>query len=298
MKKFFAFVAAALVAFSFTSCDKNEPSPEKKVSFQIEVSDITTNSANVVITPSDTAVYFGVGIYEASAVEKYTEEALAEHGIEEAAYYYAYGVPLETLAEYNYVFKGAFASPLTSLPQNKELAILVYEIVENENGLEVGVINTKIFKTEEAEASEATYELTGVMKDWRAKDGDLYIKAAPADSSIVFYVDIYTSEYNGTFHLGDETSAVPYLDNYYTYIAIGKDFVDLEDAELVGTINEAGDAYTVAGDLVGNNACTYHVTITCPVELAEGAPVRKAAAKFDAENIKPATLRYKKFARR
>ena len=305
MKKILSIVmAVAVVGLSFTACKKNgqnepTPEPEKKVSFKIEVSDITTNSANFAITPSDTAVYYGVGFYLASDVEEYTKDTLAASSLEEAAFYYSYGISLEALAAYNYVYKGALSSSLSSMPQDKEIAILVYEIVAKDSvTLEVGTINVKTFKTEKAEATEATYNLTGVLKDWRTNYGDLYITAAPADSSIVFYVDVYTEEFNGTFHLGDESSAVPYLDNYYTYIEIGDSYVDLESAELVGTINGAGDEYTLTGDLVGNNACTYHVTITCPVEVAAGAPARKAAAKFDAENIKPATLRCKKFARR
>ena len=66
MKKYlFIMLAAASVAI--VSC-KPQPKPEKEVTYQIEVSDITSSSAIAKVTPSDaSALYY----YDLVSVEYY-----------------------------------------------------------------------------------------------------------------------------------------------------------------------------------------------------------------------------------
>ena len=71
MKKFFAFVAVALVAFSFASCNGNNPSAN---AYKITVSNITAKSATITVVPADTTTSYYWDIIASSAAAKMTDE--------------------------------------------------------------------------------------------------------------------------------------------------------------------------------------------------------------------------------
>ena len=105
MKKFFLFMAAALVTFSLASCDKkdkekDEPTPEVKAAFTISVSEVTAKTAHIEVTPAaeTTGTYYWDIIDAAEAAELTDDAKVAayfkdyfDYVIE---YYGAYGYEL------------------------------------------------------------------------------------------------------------------------------------------------------------------------------------------------------------
>ena len=83
MKKFFMFMAAALVTFSLASCknDKNEPETpadtpvEEGMTFDIQVSGITYKSATVTVTPSKNDVDYFWNLVAKEALDYYQVDA-------------------------------------------------------------------------------------------------------------------------------------------------------------------------------------------------------------------------------
>lgn len=74
MKKYFLILSAAVLAFAFTACDKNKPGT-KDVTFNIEVSDITQNSATVKVTPSNNDVLYYFDLVKANYFAEYASDA-------------------------------------------------------------------------------------------------------------------------------------------------------------------------------------------------------------------------------
>lgn len=73
MKKSLFILAAAIVAMAFSSCDPVNPNPDPKDenNFKIEVSDITTTTALVSVTPKDLTNWYYFDIEYSSTVEEY-----------------------------------------------------------------------------------------------------------------------------------------------------------------------------------------------------------------------------------
>lgn len=81
----FAFVMLAVASFMMVACDKDdppasppEPKPEVDVTFEIEVTEITSTSAMVTVTPSrDDALYFFDNISKEELMKSYNGDAAA-----------------------------------------------------------------------------------------------------------------------------------------------------------------------------------------------------------------------------
>ena len=283
MKKIFAIVAAALVAFSFTSCEKKDAGSKF---FKITVSDIESTTANVSIVPADTTAYYGAAFYYAEDFAKYGADTLAaDYTADLAALAQQYGA--STLIQYGYIFQGELSSPVESLSPNTEYAIIAFQLEVNGDEVALGKeISYKTFKTKEVEvAGEVDLGvLDGAgFEDYRSDDGS-YIAYATDDATYDVTLNIYDEDCLGNFTEADLDAEYSYIwtaeMNSETALAIAK-------AELK-SVSAGVDAATISGWVVASNGIKYKFSFTHPTAAADKAPAKKVAKKAE---LKPATLK-------
>jgi len=291
MKKIFSILAVALVAFSFASCNGNNPTPGKDGKFAILVENITATSADITITPTDTAAYYYWTVYYAESVKEagdslgyYIAENLkAQYGSYDWSLVASH---LLTKGEENYTF--------TDLPSETDLAVVAFYLDSTYTVLgEVGIkeFTTPKLEIEETVALDFTsaeldltyHEAYGIVGlSGKAQDG--------YDLELFFYAD----ELNGTFTEDDFYSDGQYVYNYVEWGDGDEDWAPLEKMNLIGAINEEGTEYAFSGSVVGKNAVeyTFNAIATIAAEEEEGgedaafAPkrvVKKAALKESAK---------------
>ena len=274
MKKILYFVAAvAVLAMSFTGCKKNGGNEPEVSFFTINVTDITATGAVVEVVPAaDTVTYYWT-ILEGD-VSKLVQDSINAQVQDEIDY-------LIFMYEYYYSQTVTIAQLLSdgtdAYAYHNLYPLTTYSAVAvglDADGKFTGEAGYKVFKTKDLEAtSEETYELEAELNDYRADDGDIYIIAAPADSSIIFYLDIYTEEMDGTFTFED-------MDDYYSYVEFEDgSYSDLYSASLTGATTDAG--YNLTGNVVALNGVKYNLKLTCIIapDDPEPAPARKVIAK-------------------
>lgn len=93
--------------------------------------------------------------------------------------------------------------------------------------------------------------------DYRDWYGDYYILAAPSDSSVIFLLDIYSMELEGTFTEQD-------LGAEYTMVVDGDKTYGIDLANLNFALNTDETAITISGEILANSVL-YKVTIYCQV---------------------------------
>ena len=94
--------------------------------------------------------------------------------------------------------------------------------------------------------------------DYRDWYGDYYILAAPSDSSVIFLLDIYSIELEGTFTEQD-------LGAEYTMVVDGDKTYGIDLANLNFALNTDETAINIKGDILASNSVLYKVTIFCPI---------------------------------
>ena len=158
MKKYlFILLAAASVAI--VSC-KPQPKPEKEVTFEISVSDVTAQEATVSVVPSDTSkvYYYGV-IQSAYAAEYESMDALADSVMfylkEEIDYYadYGYVIPFSY-----YLDKGNASYEFSGLTAETSYTAFAF-VADTVNVKHVGKVAVKAFTTEEVPNVNLSFEL-------------------------------------------------------------------------------------------------------------------------------------------
>lgn len=278
MKKFFAFVAAALVAFSFTACNENNPTPGKGGKFAILVENVTATTADVTVTPSDTSAYYYWSVFYAESVKEFgdslgislAENLKAEYGSYDWDLVASY---LLTKGEENYSFSG--------LPSETDLAVVAIYLDSTYNVL--GEVGVKEFTTPKMEIAETValdfasaeldltyYEAYGIVGlSGEAQDG--------YDLELFFYAD----ELNGTFTENDFYSDGQYVYNYVEWGSGDEDWTPLAKMNLVGALNGEATEYTFSGSVVGENAVeyTFNATATIAAEEEEATAPKRAAKK-------------------
>ena len=278
MKKFFAFVAAALVAFSFTACNENNPTPGKGGKFAILVENVTATTADVTVTPSDTSAYYYWSVFYAESIKNvgdslgaYLAENLkAEYGSYDWDLVASY---LLTKGEENYSFSG--------LPSETDLAVVAFYLDSTYTVL--GEVGVKEFTTPKMEIAETValnftsaeldltyYEAYGIVGlSGEAQDG--------YDLELFFYAD----ELNGTFTENDFYSDGYYVYNYVEWGDGDEDWTPLAKMNLVGALNAEATEYAFSGSVIGENAVeyTFDATATIAAEEEEATAPKRAAKK-------------------
>ena len=276
MKKIFSILAAAVIAFSFSSCEKGNSINVN--GFKISVDSITESSAFTHVESADTATYFSVSLYAAEALKQYPADTLAAYGLERIAYYVSsYGMTLEELAGYGVVNRGTFEYSWSGLPANTDIAVIAYQILENDSALSVGKIATLIFRTKDIVPTKvvALTDLTQTdFSDYRDLDGSWLVYANRADSTQEIALNIYDEDFTGTYTVSD-------IEGDYSYVFADTTIVDIAKASITGTENAEAKTATLDGWVIGTNAVKYTFNFTFSTVEAAGAPVRKAAKKLN-----------------
>lgn len=290
MKKIFSILAAAVIAFSFSSCENGNSVVMN--GFKINVDSITSTSAFTHVESSDTATYFSVSLYAAEALKQYSADTLAADGLEEIKMFMDYGFTLEELVDYGVVGLGTAEYSWSELPVNTEIAVVAFQILENESGeLSVGKIATLIFRTKPITPKET------IALDSLAGTAVLY----PEDGSNDFQILVSNSTYEVSITLTEIASAEgsftekDFYDDgyyYYNYVEWGSDDNDwtpMATLSIRGSLNANKDKYTFSGSAIGKNEVKYTFdNVTVDYAVYDGtngapakAPARKAAKKIN-----------------
>lgn len=280
MKKIFSvMMAAALVAFSMTSCKKDKNEPEQggeTAAFKIEVSNITATGATVAVTPADTTITYYWDIVDAATAAKFADDAAVAAYYKEyfdyviQMYQYYYG---QTLTYADLLLKGANSYTYESLEANTEYVVIA--IALDENVAAKGASVKKSFKTPDIEiVGHETLVMTGVYDDEIAEEGWYQIMAYSTDSTR--YISLSPDPVESL------TQAISFddLDLDWSYIYVGTTKYSLIDANYTASLE--GDVLTATGTLVAENGIEYQFTATCVPYVAaeeEAAPAKKVAAK-------------------
>lgn len=281
MKKFFAFVAAALVAFSFTSCEKGGNDPEK-AGFKIEVSDITALSAKVTVTPSDTTFTYYWGVAETAQLAELKDDAELYASAKEFIEYYIemYAMYGYTLTFEDFLYHGEDSYVFEELNPNTDYTVYAFKMDAEGNVPAGATVAKKEFKTPELKA-ESVKEIVlenAICDDACDVAGWWQLMAAPADSS--YYVTISPVEANqlaGTWTIDD-------MDADYTYYADAAGYADFVSCNLVTKVEN--NLFILTGTALGNNSVEYHFNISATIKVltaddfqAPAAAPKKVAAK-------------------
>ncbi len=238
MKKFFAIVAVALVAFGFASCNGNNPSAN---AFKITVSDITATGATIEVVPADTAATYYWDILEASEAAKMDDEAVGTYLkelLEEAVEYYTY-YGYDVVFE-DFLVKGKDSYDYTKLTAETEYTVVA--IALDKDGKSSGAASRQNFKT----LAEEVVPVPDNMTFQIAVDDITYsgasVSVTPSIDDATYYWNVFeTADIDGMSDadLGAALkSNIEYIIQMYAYY--GQEFT------IADFLSEGADAYDFA----------------------------------------------------
>lgn len=237
MKKFFGLVAAALVAFGFASCNGtnggNEPEPEV-AAFTIEVSEITTKSALIEVTPAEgtTGTYYW-DIVDASDAAELTDDAKV------AAYfkdYFDYVIEYYAASGYEVTYedllldatKGMDSYNYTSLESNTEYTVIA--IALNADIAAAGKAVRKNFKTLELTEDPVPADMTFDIAVNDITFSSASVEVTPSNNEATYYWEIYPTAQIETLSDADLCAAIKgNIDDmieYYAYFGYDLSYED------------------------------------------------------------------------
>lgn len=187
---FFAFAMFAVASFMMVACsEKDDPTPEPQpptptaITFDIEVTDVTSTSADVRITPSrDDVIYYFDVVSKDTLTELHNGDAtvLVENLFESMA---SGGTPMEELIA-TYTSQGAdgWYYDNTLSPDTEYVA---YVVPINEQGKAIGEATIDYFTT-----SSMNTEM-----DWNVEFGDIHydglsFTVTPTDDTVPYYFTV------------------------------------------------------------------------------------------------------------
>ena len=284
MKKFYVMMAAALVAFSFASCNKkgqNEPEPSKGdepvAAFNIQVSDIEATTALVTVTPADTAATYYWEVFQAEGFDGLSDDSIyaaLKYNIDYMIAYYEvyYGMEL-TYADF--LSKGEEHYNYESLNPETDYVVLAVNMDEECNFS--GAVVKKAFRTKEVVITDEV-DLGalqgGGFEDYRSEDGS-YIAYATDDATYDVTLNIYDEDFSGNYTEAD-------LEGEYSYIWTAEmnseNALSIAKAELKNVPGN-GDVATISGWVVATNGIKYKFSFTYPTVEESEAPKKVAAKK-------------------
>lgn len=285
MKKIFSILAVALVAFSFASCNGNNPTPGKDGKFAILVENITATSADITVTPTDTAAYYFWSVYYAESIKEagdslgayLAEDLKAEYGSYDWALVASY---LLTKGEDNYSF--------SELPSETDLAVVAFYLDSTYTVL--GEVGIKEFTTPKLEIEETVaLNITSATVDLSLmKDYGLMGISAEAQDGYALKLCFYAEQASGTFTEEAFYSDGQYVYNYVEWGEGDDDWTTLEKMNLDGALNKEGTEYAFSGSVVGDNGVEYTFSATATIAEEEGG---EAAAFAPKRVVKKAALK-------
>ena len=270
MKKFLSFVAAALVAFSFTACNGNDPASKD---FKITISDVTATSAVVKIEPADTTATYIATYLPAEIAAPLSEDSLKI--VLKASLDYAiamYKARGSNVTYADFLKQGVQEGEISDLSPKTEYLFVAVKM--DAQAVFSGNVAKKAFTTPDIVVKE-TVDLGvlqgGGFEDYRSIDGS-YIAYATDKATYDVTLNIYDKDFVGNFTEAD-------IDPEYSYIWTSEmnseNALSIVKAELVSALAGA-DAATISGWAVASNGIMYKFSFTHPTVEAVGAPARAA----------------------
>ncbi|MBO7458292.1 MAG: hypothetical protein J6T80_03455 [Paludibacteraceae bacterium] len=262
MKKFFIIAAAAIIALTFNACkDKNAPDDKKKVTFAIEAQDVTSTTAKVVVTPSDSTIYYYFDLLTAADLAAgYNADSLVadmKASIKENGYKFP-----------KYLSQGKDSWEWDGLFPETEYTIyaLQFDSAYNRVGdwtlFKFTTLTLEIKETVNltADGTYADYTDYGYpfFVDIPVGTGDAYIELAFTDAlpEGAFTEEAFDADFGAWYVVSD--------DEYYAVYS----------AKLNGAMSN--EKYKLTGELICTNAVKYVLDVTCEEESMEYAPAKKA----------------------
>ena len=284
MKKFFMFMAAALVTFSLASCknDKNEPetpaTPAEEVSpYTITVSDITTKSAKVTVKSANEATYYW-DILDAAEAAKMTDEqvgAYLKEYIEEAIEYYGdYGYDL-TFEDF--IVTGEDSYEYTKLESNAEYTVVA--IAMDANGATSGKAARLTFKTLEEKEDPVPADMTFQIAVTDITYASANVAVTPSTNDATYYWEIFeTADIQGMSDadlcaaIKENIEYMIELYGYYGYDLTFADFLAQGPDSYEYDELDANKAYTVIAVAMGTLGTTNGAVAKYNFQTAELTP--------------------------
>ena len=285
MKKIFSILAVALVAFSFASCNGNNPNPGKDGKFAILVENITATSADITVTPTDTAAYYFWSVYYAESIKNVGDSLGAYLAEDLKAEYGSYDWDL--VASY-LLTKGEDNYSISELPSETDLAVVAFYLDSTYTVL--GEVGIKEFTTPKLEIEETVaLNITSATVDLSLmKDYGLMGISAEAQDGYALKLCFYAEQASGTFTEEAFYSDGQYVYNYVEWGEGDDDWTTLEKMNLDGALNKEGTEYAFSGSVVGDNGVEYTFNATATIAEEEGG---EAAAFAPKRVVKKAALK-------
>jgi len=277
MKKIFAFVAAALVAFSFASCN-NEPESKD---FKIVVSEIGEQTATVTVTPTDVEATYYWDVFQADALKGMADDSICATLKTLMDYYIAmYAMAGQELTYADFLNKGESHYNYESLTPGTDYVVLAVKMDAEANFS--GKIAKKSFRTKDLELKgevDLGVLTGGGFEDYRELDGS-YIAYATDLATYDVTFNIYDDDFSGNYTEAD-------LESEYSFIWT-KD-MNVEDPLLIvkaelKNVPGNGNNANLSGWAIATDGIKYKFSFDYPTVEAAAAP-KKAAAK---KALKPA----------
>lgn len=279
MKKIFAFVAAALVAFSFASCN-NEPESKD---FKIVVSEIGEQTATVTVTPTDAEATYYWDVFQADALKGMADDSICVTLKALMDYYIAmYAMSGQELTYADFLNKGESHYNYESLTPGTDYVVLAVKMDAEANFS--GKIAKKSFRTKDLELKgevDLGVLQGGGFEDYRDLDGS-YIAYATDKATYDVTFNIYDNDFSGDYTEADlETSEYSFIWTKDMNVADPLLIVKAELKNVPGN----GDVANLSGWAIATDGIKYKFSFDYPTVEAAAAP-KKAAAKKAA--LKPA----------
>ncbi len=283
MKKIFSIVAAALVAFSFVSCNNEQTGSSF---FKLTVSNIEATTVDVEVVPADTTAYYGATLFYGDDFAKYGADTLAaDYAAQLATLAQKYGA--SALIQRGYILQGKLSSPAEGLSPKTEYALIAFQLNVNGDVVTLGKeISYKTFKTKDIEIKgevDLGVLQGGGFEDYRSEDGS-YIAYATDMATYDVTFNIYDDDFSGDYTEADlETSEYSFIWTKDMNVADPLLIVKAELKNVPGNGNNAN----LSGWAIATDGIKYKFSFDYPTVEAAAAP-KKAAAK---KELKPATLK-------
>ena len=221
MRKFNLLIAL-LSVFSLTlsSCGedvdtwpKPEPGPVGPIeqSFDIQITELTHNSVEVIVTPTDLEGEYLCMLYDAATVEDFTKDEYLILTLYQELEADARAVGM-TLAEYlpQYLDKGVTTSKFASLYAESDYYIIVVGVDAAKDYEASKKIFKKKFTTAEAPTVDVTFDIETVVNGT-----DATITVTPSNKSAIWYYTLMsTAQYNEYLSYGYTAEAI--IEGMYT----------------------------------------------------------------------------------
>ena len=280
MKKIFSILAAAVIALSFVSCEKNDAGAKY---FKIKASVVDSTNIAFKVTPVDTSKYYTFLVLDEATVKRYTQDTIIESYVGYINDYIQRGASLAELEAYGgMVFKGVLQDTIYGVPLNTELVLLAIQLIEENNSIVIGGIATKRISTEKiavvGKKDLGKFEHSSFY-DYRYYDGsyEVYGWNEDEDENYTAYLGlcIYDEDFEGSYDFSDiyvEYSGI-WLPEFGGSVENVR--VYLVDAKLKATVKD--DKGKMEGWVVGTNGIKYSFSVEYEVAEDNGrAPFRIA----------------------